>query len=407
MTGTTRETPGEQGCAPPGRDRSFWERIVVGWHAVFYGLIGLSSVVVLLDGPPSPRGRVVAEVVLAGLAGWYVAFGRTAIERVDPGRAVVYLAGLFAATYTLIAIDRTFFILLFAVFPQIWASLGSVRNAMAASAFFAAGLLITMAGLSGWTRAGWVTAGVGALVNLVLSGLLGLWMSGVVAESEQRADLIGELRRTRQELAEVSRAAGALAERERLSAEIHDTLAQGFTSVLMLVQAAEADVDCDPEAARRHLKLAQETARENLAEARSLVAALAPPVLDAGLPAALGRLVHQFGRELEILSTVDVRGPVRALPANCEVVLLRAAQEALANVRKHAVARTVTVTLTFGEESTGLSVRDDGRGFDPDAAPPTGYGLPGMRNRLRQVGGRITVHSGPGQGTTVTAEVPA
>jgi signal transduction histidine kinase len=76
-------------------------------------------------------------------------------------------------------------------------------------------------------------------------------------------------------------------------------------------------------------------------------------------------------------------------------------------VRKHAVASTVEVTLVFGAGSTALSVRDDGRGFDPDAFTPAGYGLPGMRGRLRQVGGRLTVHSGPGDGTTVTAVVPA
>jgi len=246
------------------------------------------------------------------------------------------------------------------------------------------------------------------VVSLVVSALMGLWITGIVAESEQRAVLIGELRQTRDELATVSHEAGVLAERERLAAEIHDTLAQGFTSVLMLLQAAEADVERDPEQARRHLKLAQQAARDNLAEARTLVAALVPPVLDAGLPAALGRLTERFGHELKIRSTVDIRGTVRGLPANCEVVLLRAAQEALANVRKHAGASTVAVTLSFGESAVELSVRDDGRGFDPGSGVPgNGYGLSGMRGRLRQIGGQLTVHSGPHGGTTVSATVPA
>jgi len=410
MTKTTCDARGGQADVSsdregPDRDRSFWERMVVGWHAVFYGLVGLCAVRLAIDYTPSGN-RVVGELLLAGLALWYTVVGRPAIWVADRRYAVAYLTGLFAATYALVVIDESAFMLLFAVFPQTWAMLVRQRDAILANVVFVAGLLVVMAGRSGWTGDGWIAATGVALANLVLSGLLGLWVSGIVTESEQRADLIEELRRTRDELSEVSREAGVLAERERLAAEIHDTLAQGFTSVLMLLQAAEADMDRDPDAVRRHLVLAQRTARDNLAEARSLVAALAPPGLAGGLPAALRRLVDQFGHELQMLSTVDVAGPVRSLPANCEVVLLRAAQEALANVRKHAAARTVAVTLTFGRSSTELSVSDDGCGFDPSAAP-AGYGLSGMRARLRQVGGRLTVHSGPGEGATVTVVVPA
>src|SRR5262249_56364588 len=115
------------------------------------------------------------------------------------------------------------------------------------------------------------------VVRLVVAGVIGLWITGCGGESEQRAVLIGELRQTRDELATVSHEAGVLAEGERLAAEIHDTLAQGFTSVLMLLQAAEADVERDPEQARRHLKLPQQAAPDNPAEARTLVAAPVPP----------------------------------------------------------------------------------------------------------------------------------
>jgi signal transduction histidine kinase len=394
-------------CSAPGdREPSFWERMVVGWHVVFYGLLGLCALSVALDDEPSPTARVAAEVLLGALAGWYAVFGPRALGGYDRRTAMVYLAGLFAATYALIGLDHVCFLLLFAVFPQMWAMLGRHQEAIVANAVFVTGLAVVMAGVSGWTRSGWVAAAGIAVANLVLSGLLGLWISGIIDESRGRAELIEELRHARDELAEVSHAAGVLAERERLAGEIHDTLAQGFTSVLMLLQAAETDVDRDPDAVRRLLKLAQQTARENLAEARSLVAALAPPALDGGLPAALRRLVDRFGAELEMLSTLEVAGPVRALPANCEVVLLRAAQEALANIRKHAGARTVTLTLTYGESAAELSVCDDGTGFDPDAVP-AGYGLSGMRGRLRQVGGRLTVHSGPNEGATVTAVVPA
>jgi len=395
------------GPEPVGDERSFWERVVLGWHAAFLGLVVLCGLQVALDRGPAPQHRLAAELLLVGLAGWYWVAGRPALGREDPRLGIAYLAGLFAATYALAALGQPYLVLLFAAFPQIWGMLPRTRDAVAGNVAFAAGLVVLTAGLAGWSAHGWLTAGVTALVGLGVSALMGLWISGIVAESDRRADLIGELHRTRDELAAVSRESGVLAERGRLAAEIHDTLAQGFTSVLMLLQAAEADLDRDPEQARRQLGLAQQTARDNLAEARTLVAALVPPELDGGLPAALRRLADRFGQELAIESSVDVRGPVRGLPASCEVVLLRAAQEALANVRKHAGATAVTVTLSYRDAAAELTVRDDGRGFAPGAVPATGYGLSGMRGRLHQIGGQLVVHSGPGSGTAVTATVPA
>jgi signal transduction histidine kinase len=238
-----------------------------------------------------------------------------------------------------------------------------------------------------------------AAVALAFTLLMGLWVGRIVDQSADRRAVIAELEATRAELAEVSHRAGVLAERERLAGEIHDTLAQGFTSVVMLVELASAELVDDPAAARRRLAAAGETARQNLAEARSLVAALGPADLQAApLPEAVGRLVDRFGRETGRPAGFTVAGEARALPANQEVVLLRAAQEALANVRKHAAAGRVTVTLAYGEP-VRLTVADDGTGFDP-AATTGGYGLAGLRRRAAEVGGTVDITSGPG-GTTV------
>jgi signal transduction histidine kinase len=240
-----------------------------------------------------------------------------------------------------------------------------------------------------------------------LAFVYGRFANTIIDQSQERAELIGQLEATRAELASVHHQAGTLAERQRLAGEIHDTLAQGFSSVIMLLQAAETGLGPDaPEPARRQISLAAETARENLAEARGLVAALAPADLASGnLPGALRRVTERLGAETGIEATFTEDGEPRPLPATLDVVLLRVAQETLANVRKHAEAGTVRVSLRYTGGTVSLQVSDDGGGFAVDGAT-SGYGLRGMRERLDQVNGRIEVTSGPGAGTCVRAEVP-
>jgi signal transduction histidine kinase len=240
-------------------------------------------------------------------------------------------------------------------------------------------------------RDSWLAALAGSGISLGFAVLFGFWMFRIIGQSIDRRTVIAELEQTRQELAAVNHRAGVLAERERLAREIHDTLAQGFTSVVVLLELAESEVDTDPAAARQRLAIARETARQNLAEARALVAALTPVDLQtAPLPEAIGRLVDRFGAETGLPARLTVTGEPRALPANTEVVLLRAAQEALANVRKHAGAGQVEVTL----DGAVLAVANDGAGFDP-AAPTGGYGLAGMRRRVEEIGGTVSIASGP------------
>ncbi len=191
--------------------------------------------------------------------------------------------------------------------------------------------------------------------------------SRIIEQSRERAQLIERLEAAQAELADLSRQAGTLAERQRLAGEIHDTIAQGLTSIVMLLQAADGEIGADPPEARRHVGLAAQTARESLAEARAMVATLTPAHLEGGpLYEALGRLTDRIGAELGITARFEVCGPARPLPPNAEVVLLRAAQEALANVRKHARAADVQVILAYQPQAVRLDIRDDGAGFDPE-----------------------------------------
>jgi signal transduction histidine kinase len=241
-----------------------------------------------------------------------------------------------------------------------------------------------------------------------LAFVYGRFANTIIDQSRERADLIGQLEATRAELAAANHEAGTLAERQRLAGEIHDTLAQGFSSIIVLLQAAETGLGpAAPGPARQQIALAAETARENLSEARGLVAALAPAGLAKGnLPGALRRITERAQAETGIDAAFTEEGEARPLPAALEVVLLRVAQEALANVRKHAAARTVRVGLRYTDGMVSLQVSDDGQGFSPDD-PASGYGLRGMRERVTLVHGRFEVTSSPGAGTCLRAEVPA
>ncbi|MEU9590256.1 sensor histidine kinase [Streptomyces sp. NPDC048193] len=231
--------------------------------------------------------------------------------------------------------------------------------------------------------------------------------------ARQRA-LIDDLIRTRRELAAAERREGTLAERQRLSMEIHDTLAQGLSSQRMLLQAAERVWESDPGKARTHVRGAASVAEHNLTEARRFVHDLAPADLarGGGLVAALRALAErETGDHLTVRVHVDDGGRAPRLPDRVQSALLRIAQGALANVREHTGASTAALTLTLLDDEAVLDVSDDGHGFDPGAlsgAPSgvRGHGLPAMRARLRGLGGTLTVESAPGEGTVVSAAVP-
>ncbi|MFB7917999.1 sensor histidine kinase [Streptomyces sp. NPDC056061] len=239
--------------------------------------------------------------------------------------------------------------------------------------------------------------------------------------SERQRELIDDLLRTRRELAATERREGTLAERQRLSMEIHDTLAQGLSSQQMLLQAADRTWDADPATARRHIRTATGIAECNLAEARRFVHDLAPADLaeGGGLEAALrtlaARETAQAQGRLSVRCHVEgeqVEGEQHAvLPDRVQSALLRIAQGALANVKEHAHATEAALTLTHLDDQIVLDVADDGQGFVPAGstertAGVRGHGLPAMRARLRQLGGTLTIESAPGEGTVLSAAVP-
>ncbi|GEM82909.1 sensor histidine kinase [Meiothermus hypogaeus] len=213
-----------------------------------------------------------------------------------------------------------------------------------------------------------------------------------------------ELERTRRELEQTSRQAGVLEERQRLAREIHDTLAQGFASIVVQLEAAEMAAQNETSAGR-YLEQARIAAREGLSEARRMVWAMRPEILEnTSLPEALGRLLQRWQEESGVRAQFTLTGEPRPLHPELEVGLLRIAQEALNNIRKHSKARHANLTLSYLDDMVLMDVQDDGVGLQP---PISGsFGLRSMRERVEALGGHMTVESEPGQGTTLAFSLP-
>lgn len=205
-------------------------------------------------------------------------------------------------------------------------------------------------------------------------------------------------------------------ERNRLAREIHDTVAQQLAGLALQLEAADALVERDPERGRQTLRRAIDLTHTTLDDVRRSVLDLrAAPLEGLPLHQALRRLVRAFGREQGVKASLRLRGPVRALSPRIELGVFRVAQEALSNVAHHAGAQRIVVTLDLGPAPGAplrLIVADDGRGFaagEPPARPPSGaghFGLVGMQERARLLGGALAVASASGSGTRITLDVP-
>ncbi|UUW91210.1 sensor histidine kinase [Pimelobacter simplex] len=250
-----------------------------------------------------------------------------------------------------------------------------------------------------------------------VAGPIGVGLVTVLAyraldlESRARQDLLDQLVEAQAELAEEQHRTGALAERTRLSREIHDSVGQGLSSINLLLQAAEQAWDAQPATAREHVRTAAATARDGLDEVRRVVRDLAPADLAtsaAALPDALRAAAEQAdpgGVPVE----VRVDGAPVVVRAEVAAAIVRTARGALANAREHAGAGRVALTLTYLLDEVVLDVRDDGRGFDPAqvrAIGTRGRGLAGIRERAEALGGQADIESAPGEGTTVSVRFP-
>lgn len=395
-------------------------------HVGFAVLLAVGVVRVLLGAPHAVSSWVtlalavvLAAVYLAGtVAEKQAADGGPVLWGLDPAKyAVVWLAVITGLWLLLLVTDADFSWLAFPLFFLHLHLLGT-RHAIFAVVVMTAAVVAAQ-----WYHAGelHVAMVLGPVFGAAFAVVMAMAYQSLYAEGVNQRLALDELRRTRAELARTQHEAGVLAERERLAREIHDTLAQGLSSIVLVSRAAGSALAAGQTGtAHERIGTVQSTAAENLAEARRFVRGLSSPGLEDGsliqslrrACEATGRQAAGRGERLECRFELD--GDPVPLPAPFEVALLRAAQSSLSNVALHAEAGTAVVTLGFVGPEVTLDVFDDGIGFDAPAAlaatqpreDGSGFGLLSVRERVSALGGTLGIESAPGEGTVLAVKLP-
>uniref|UniRef100_UPI0040407A03 sensor histidine kinase n=1 Tax=Saccharopolyspora galaxeae TaxID=2781241 RepID=UPI0040407A03 len=373
-------------------------------HLLMAALLVLAALRGALGGAPYATAISLAAVAMGAV---YAAGPALPRIRRSPRAAAGWLGVLVIAWLVLLALTPDG---VWLAFPLFFLQLHLLPLRAGVSAV-AASTLLAIGGFAWHAGRFSPAAAIGPIIGAAVAVATVLAYQALYRESEHRRRLLDELETARNDLAEAERTAGVLEERGRLAREIHDTLAQGLSSIQLLLRAAERSL---PEgAAAEHVTRARRTAQDNLAEARRFVHDLTPPALDdEPLPAALRRLCANTTERAGLPVEFHLSGTPITVATPIEAALLRIAQSAVANTVAHARATHVAVTLTYMDDSITLDVLDDGTGFDPAAAADesasaeSGFGLAGMRARTADLGGTLAVESEPGRGTALAAAFP-
>ena len=365
-----------------------------------YGALAISTLVALPRGFASLQDLGIFGVELAGFSVWLQLWARRRVQ--DPTAQSIWTVGLaFLGTLLLASLAArhlVFTIVATTLLPQYFTSLPLPIAALSfVPLFIASEYSHTAAVLANPTSIPWDMAIIrGAAVVLI-----GICFKVLAMHIEERV-------RLQKSLSSAQRKAGMLEERQRLAREIHDTLAQGFASIIVHFERAEQIDSLTASPAKPHLDLARSVAREGLEDSRRMLAALRPEILEQrALPEALDRVCRDWSRRTGIEAKLSVTGSPFALHPDIEVAVLRGMQEGLTNIARHSEARTAAVTLSYMEDLVILDVQDDGKGFLPAAVEGSGYGLAGMKERITRLRGTFSIESVPGEGTTISFSLPA
>jgi signal transduction histidine kinase len=378
-----------------------WEQWDWVWHFSAYSLLILNIIFVYNSDPRITNFS--SFLILCALLGlWYIPFVNISTLRIwnNPKRGVLYLVpgwviwgGLVALTNQSLMLIGIFLPLVFSRFPIRWSTGITIFQTL--GLYF---LYIMLDPTENWFLILMIILGL-----LFISTIIGTFISSIIKQSTDRQRLIDELTRSRADLMRVEREAGRLTERQRLARDIHDTLAQHFTSIIMHLSAAKYS---NPESVQSEVQQAEDAAREGLGEIRRIVWDMQPEQIErASLVEAVEELAARWSAETSVLVKMKVTGTPRSLPSSAETALLRISQEAMHNITKHAQAKNVNITFSFMEDLFVMDIADDGVGFNPSKANG-GFGLKTMRDRIEELSGIFTIESEQGRGTAIAVSLP-
>lgn len=382
----------------------------VGQHVMAVVLIWIGVIRAIGDSTPAPLAIGVGVAVLAWHTGGSILLARKGQQRF----VVWWLFGFLLLWVIATAVSAEFVWVAF----LLWLLAGHLLPLGKGLVLFAVVLAVVI--VAPIVQHGTTTyANVfGPLVGGVFAYGISRGYLQLLREAAERERLVESLTRAQaetaelqDELAEAQRHSGAIAERTRISRDLHDTVAQSLSSIRLLAHAQASETG--ELSTARTLSQIESLSGDGIADVRRIVAALAPAELeDDALTAALRRQLGRLHDESGVEVSLQVNPTLPILPTDVEVALLRIAQSALGNVRRHSGATRVVMSLIDADDQVRLDIIDDGVGFDPSnwdsqaQAPTSSFGLRFMRDRLRELGGGLDVESAPGDGTAISAHLP-
>lgn len=406
------------------RNGRWWHVLIVGTalaNALVAGFVAVSAA----TRAERTEGLVATGALLLIPVVW-LAFGVKSIGEPRRGTVLIALVTLLVAV-SMVLVPWTGFVQTL-VYPLVWLVCVSARRSILVSIAIAVGIGVVSALYNGVDEIPDILPG--QLFSVAATCGIGLSISYAWRVADERRAVLEQLTASQEQVQELSRLSGASVERERISRDLHDTLAQTLAGLAMLADRSANDISrlrsdeaAAGEEAQAALRAQEERAdliaslaRDALAEARVLIAENAPvrstDSADAGDSAeatfsdALRRLVERFRRETGVLAEARIDVAPAALDRESEVVLLRCAQESLSNARRHSGASNVRLSVETKDGDVVLQVADDGRGFEL-TAEPAGYGLASLHDRANAISGSVDISSSPGSGTIVTVTIPA
>ena len=383
------------------------------WHALFFVTLAIVTAVSCAMAATTPAQALRTALLAALLGGWYLL---CALGFIHPQEQRLILTicyfGLGWALWLLLTGPNTLFLfLLCGLIPQLFLYAPMARaipGICILTVLWTGQLFLLYGGPPGPLLALGVAAGA-------VSVIMAFFISALIRQSAERGRLILLLERTQQDLAATAQRAGRLEERQGLAGEIHDTLAQGYTGILLQLQAAQGAMEAqDFSDLSRHLQRACRTARTTLEDSRRALWALHSPeaALEDTLELRLLTLAQRWHDADELAVEVVVTGESVPVDDAAQDLIVQAAREALANARKHAHATHITLTLSYLGDLITLGAQDDGCGFDATRIMSEairfsdGYGLRSLRAQASQLGGMMTVESDLAIGTTLALALP-